>query len=95
MKIDIFTSCNRYCTHPNNPCNLTSLIILSLLDSGIALRNILDMASPNSMEDTWVQYCQRDWPWWIVTRSVRTSREYNTSRLFHTTLKLFNNVYIQ
>ena len=50
-------------------------------------RNNLERASPKSIDDTWVQYCHRGCSWWIVTKSVKTSRAYKTNKLFQTTLK--------
>ena len=54
-------------------CSLTSLSIFALEMEDIEAKNSLAMASPKSVEDTWVQYCHRGWPWCIVTKSVRTS----------------------
>ena len=67
---------------------LTSLSIFALEMEDIEAKNSLAMASPKSVEETWVQYCQRGCPWWMVTKSVKTSLAYSTSRLFQTTLKL-------
>ena len=40
-------------------CSLTSLSIFALEMEDIEAKNSLAMASPKSVEDTWVQYCHR------------------------------------
>ena len=74
-------------------CSLTSLSIFALEMEDIEAKNSLAMASPKSVEDTWVQYCHRGWPWCIVTKSVRTSFAYSTIRLFQTTLERIEKCY--
>ena len=66
---------------------LTSLAMSLRVIEGFEAKKSLATASPNKVEDTWVQYCHRGCPWWMVTKSVKTSFAYRTRRLFQTTLK--------
>lgn len=46
---------------------VTSFAMFDLSVSGKAPKNSLERASPNNIDETWVQYCHRGCSWWMVT----------------------------